>query len=314
MKHVTTWLTFASGCATMAVVAWLTGALQAQAGLQDAIHVCVAEDNVMRLTAGTCPAGQKSMYFKKAGEEIGNADEPAGDDARQDAERVAALERRIKDLEGSKDSQRGPSRVVAPFEVLDRAGKRIFAVEEGTVSLYSAGKALAVIKASEAGGHFMGLSASGNLQASIGAAGARSGVIVSESDVERIYLGKQDSGHYGAKFFAKGGQYVAAIGQSTLGRGLAGVYGSDGAARALMWLGADGEQGHVSVFNGQTAVAEMTVGKTGGGLLTLNSSSGERMVAAGVQPGNFGVVQTGPAAFGTAAGLPLPGSYIAGKQ
>jgi hypothetical protein len=27
-----------------------------------------------------------------------------------------------------------------------------------------------------------------------------------------------------------------------------------------------------------------------------------------------GVVQTGPAAFGTAAGLPLPGSYMAGKQ
>lgn len=37
------------------------------------------------------------------------------------------------------------------------------------------------------------------------------------------------------------------------------------------------------------------------------------MVAAGVQPGGFGVVQTGPASLMTAAGLGLPGSFIAGK-
>jgi hypothetical protein len=159
----------------------------------------------------------------------------------------------------------------------------------------------------------MGLSTAGDFQASIGASGSRAGVIVVEGGTDRIYLGKQESGHYGAKFFAKGGAYVAAIGQSQIGVGLAGVYGSDGTPRALLRATDDGAGGHISVYNGHTAVAELTVGKTGGGLLTIGSSSGERMVAAGVQPGNFGVVQTGPASFATAAGLPLPGSYISGK-
>jgi hypothetical protein len=38
------------------------------------------------------------------------------------------------------------------------------------------------------------------------------------------------------------------------------------------------------------------------------------MVAAGVQPGGFGVVQAGPGSFSPGYGLlGLPGSYIAGK-
>jgi hypothetical protein len=313
MKHSSTWPAFAAGCATMAVVGWLAVAVQAQAGYKNAIHVCVAEDGVLRQAAGSCPPGQKSLYLKKAGEEAQEAEAP-GTEPKNDDTRVSDLERRLKNLEAPADQRTGPSTVVAPFEVVDRGGRRIFAVEEGVVSVYNGGKAVALIKATEAGGHFMGLSAGGDLQASVGAAGSRSGVIVSEAGVERIYVGKQESGHYGAKFFGTSGAYVAAIGQSRLGFGLAGVYGSDGSPRALMRTTDDGQSGHISISNGQTSVAELTVGKTGGGLLTIGSSSGERMVAAGVQPGNFGVVQTGPASFATAAGVPLPGSYISGKQ
>jgi hypothetical protein len=312
MKHLNTWLAFGAGCATTAVFAWLGVAAHAQAGNQNAIHVCVAEDGVLRLAGASCPPGQRSLYLKKAGEEAQEAKEP--DTKPQEDKRLSDLERRIKSLESSTEQRTGRSTVVAPFEVVDRSGRRIFAVEEGVVSVYNGGKAVAMIRATEAGGHFTGLSASGDLQASLGAAGARSGVIVSEGGADRIYIGKQESGHYGAKFFAKGGAYVAAIGQSKLGFGLAGVYGSDGSPRAVMRTTDDGQSGHISVSNGQAAVVELTVGKTGGGLLTIGSSSGERMVAAGVQPGGFGVVQTGPASFATAAGLPLPGSYISGKQ
>ncbi len=313
MKYVNVSLAFVAGCASMVAVAWLTGAVHAQSGYQNAIHVCVAEDGVLRVASGSCAPGQTSLYLKKAGEEAEKPDEP--DDKTQDDKRVSDLERRIKELESStNDRTTGRSTVVAPFEVVDRAGRRIFAVEEGvTVSVYSGGRAVAMIRASDAGGHFMGMSTSGDMQTSVGASGARSGVIVSEGGAERIYLGKQESGHYGAKFFARGGAYVAAIGQSQLGFGLAGVYGSDGTPRALLRTTDDGRGGYISIANGQTTVAELTVGKTGGGLLTIGNSTGERMVAAGVQPGNFGVVQTGPSSFATAAGLPLPGSYISGK-
>jgi hypothetical protein len=314
MNKLSTWLAFAAGCATIGVVAGLGALLHAQAGYQNAIHVCVADDGVMRIAAGSCPPGQTSLYLKKAGDEAEKPDEP-DEKAEQDEKRMSELERRIQQLEGEKsDRTTGRSTVVAPFEVLDRNGRRIFAVEEGAVvSVYNGGRVLAMIRATDAGGHFVGLSSAGDMQASVGAAATRSGVNVSEGGAERIYIGKQESGHYGAKFFSKGGAYVAAIGQSQLGFGLAGVYGADGTPRALLRTTDDGQGGHISIANGQTTVAELTVGKTGGGLLTIGSSTGERMVAAGVQPGGFGVVQTGPASFATAAGLPLPGSYISGK-
>jgi hypothetical protein len=313
MKHLRTLLIFVAGSATTGVIVWLTAAVHAQTGYQNAIHVCVAEDGVMRIAAGSCPAGQKSLYLKKAGEDADKPDDP--DSKPQPDKRISDLERRIKSLESSLQDRSitGRSTVVAPFEVLDGGGRRIFAVEEGVVNVYSGTRSVAQIRANDAGGYFMGMSTAGDFQATIGASGSRSGVIVSEGGAERIYIGKQESGHYGAKFFAKGGAYVAAIGQSLLGFGLAAVYAADGTPRALLRTTDDGQGGHISVSNGQTSIAELTVGKTGGGLLTIGSSSGERMVAAGVQPGNFGVVQTGPASFATAAGLPLPGSYISGQ-
>lgn len=314
MKHLHTGVSFGAGCASTVVVAWLTVGVHARAGYENAIHVCVAEDGVMRQAeaVASCPPGQKSLYLKKAGDEAPDAKDAKEANASDD-ERLSKLERRIKGLESSTDQRTGRSTVVAPFEVVDGSGRRIFAVEEGVVSVYNGGRALAMINATESGGYFVGASAVGDLQASVGAAGSQSGVIVLEGGVQRIYVGKQESGHYGAKFFAKGGAYVAAIGQNTLGLGLAGVYSADGSPRALIRTTDDGQGGRISIHNGQTAVAELTVGKTGGGLLTIGSSTGERMVAAGVQPGNFGVVQTGPASFATAAGLPLPGSYLSGK-
>ena len=75
MTFIKTASTFLSGCAVAFVCGALTADLRAQGG-DEAIHVCVAEDGVMRLASGTCPAGQSSLQLKRAGEEAEKPDEP----------------------------------------------------------------------------------------------------------------------------------------------------------------------------------------------------------------------------------------------
>ena len=62
MKYLRMGLAFAGGCATTAGVVWITAAVQAQTGYQNAIPVCVGEDGVMRVATGSCPPGQRSLY------------------------------------------------------------------------------------------------------------------------------------------------------------------------------------------------------------------------------------------------------------
>ena len=196
----------------------------------------------------------------------------------------------------------------------DRDGKPIFRVEEDRhVKLFnSGGQMVAVIRADADGGVFSALTPGGNLVSSLGASGSKAGLEVNEANVTKISLGKQEEGIYSARFFGKSG-LVAAIGQARSGAGAAWVGDAANQPKAMMMVTQDGS-GHIGIQNGSgTAVAELTQGKSGGGLLTIGDSGGKRMVAAGVQTGGFGVVQTGPGSFMTAAGLGLPGSYIAGK-
>lgn len=315
MRYRTAVVGFASGAAVTMVLGWATPGLSARQQGGAAIAVCVSHDGVIRLAAPAgCTAPQKTVLLEEAGPDgIEVADVPAEDPASPEGKRLAALERRLRALERPAVAGTIGNKVVAPFEVVDAGGQRVFTVESGDVRVYPPGRPMAVrLSATEEGGFVTTVSAQGDLRASIGVSAGRAGLIVAEHDVERIYLGRQPEGHYAAKFFGKAGTFVAGFGQSLQGTGAALVMDHGGIVKASLRLDS-ASKGFVSVSNGSTYVAELTEGKTGGGLLTIGSSSGERMVAAGVQPGGFGVVQAGPASFMTAAGLGLPGSYIMGK-
>jgi hypothetical protein len=309
---------FASGCATAAMAGWLTAALRAQAPADSSvnvIHACAAADGVLRVAppSGSCPAGQTSLFFRKDTTPQSGPLSPPPKDTTDS--RIRALETRIAALERDASLTGVGRRVTAPFEVLDRSGKRVFAVlEDHTARLYNvAGQDLVRLETTDTSGFVVAANGAG-MVATIGASGTEASFKLLEGQAVRTELGRNvKTGNYRALFNAPGGSVrVAAIGETDIGSGQAFVADKGGNIRATM--AAAESSGMFSAYNAAgVPVATLTEGKTAGGLLEITSSSGERMVVAGVQPGGFGVVQAGPASFMQAAGLGLPGSYIAGK-
>jgi hypothetical protein len=109
------------------------------------------------------------------------------------------------------------------------------------------------------------------------------------------------------------GKVLAGIGQGAANTGTAIVNDEHGATRASMFVQSDVP--YIRVYgSGGTTIAALTQGKAGGGLLDIFSSSGARMVAAGVTESGVGMVAAGPAGFKSGMGLlGLPGSYIVGN-
>ncbi len=316
MKHVQLVLVFAAGCATAATAGWMTTALRAQAqppAPPNVVHVCAAPEGTLRVTPprASCPAGQQSMFFRRSAE-APPAQAPDETPGTTDA-RVKALERRIAELEGQASRTGLTRRVTAPFEVMDRNGKRVFAVtEDRDAILYSAaGDGLVRFGARNTGGFVMTRPSAGPQRVLISADGSESGLQITEGDAIRARIGTKGDGDYRMVVFSKDGKTpVAALGEFQQ-HGGAFIFDQAG-ERAGMY--AEEGIGKVVVYNKQVIpVASLSEGKSAGGLFLLTSSSGERMVAAGVQPEGFGVVQAGPASFMQGAGIGLPGSYIAGK-
>jgi hypothetical protein len=311
-------LAFASGCATAALAGWLGTELRAQARIDPGdtvLHACASADGVLHTATvrAACPAGQQSLFFQRAappppqGQQAPSSPDPA--DAR-----IKALEQRVAALE--REAATGTThRVMAPFEVVDKGGHRVLLVDEDhTVRLYNLeGIDVARLEASTDGGLLVARNGAG-MGAVIGASKTEAGFkVVEAGGLVRTDLGRSPTGgNYRLLFNAPDGKtFVAGMGESNLGTGLAYVADKGGVVRASMGASASG--GQFAALNKDRPVATLTEGKTGGGLLEIGNSGGERMVVAGVQPEGFGVVQAGPASFMQAAGLGLPGSYIMGK-
>lgn len=315
-------LVFASGCATAALAGWLSSAVHAQdAPTDNVIHVCAAPDGVLHMiqVLAVCPNGQRSLFLRKSGAPKPNEPTPDPDERSADA-RIKALEQRIAALEADAKRTGVPRRVTAPFEVVDRDGKRVFFVgaDNGgwTAALYNAaGAKVARLVAHESGGYFMASNPTGSLVTTIGATTSEANVKVMEAGTlvrAELGSGAQTNGVYRLAFLSKAGKAIARIGEMADGTGAAVVADTNGDVRAAM--GVQKGLGNIAAQNSQgIPVAQLTEGSTQGGLLKITSSSGEIMVDAGINPGGFGVVRTGPASFMTAAGLGLPGSYIMGK-
>jgi hypothetical protein len=318
MKRVNVFVAFAVGWTSAIVCVWIVGSMRTQAAADDSVHVCVAASGAMRVidVSASCPPGQPSLTLKKwSPDSVDVPDAPKPDSpalSALDPRRLDQLEKQIKALEDAADHGSLSNRVVAPFEVVDRAGKRIFYVEEGFVRMYNAaGSEVAVIQAMPTGGVFVGKSSTGGLVTSVG-----DGLRVIDNQTARIEIGRATppDGTYSARFFTPGGKRVATIGQSGAGQGAATVADDQGRPRGFMVV-ASGGKAAIGVQNADgTVVATLGEGETGGGWLSLTNADGQPMVDAGTSDGGFGVVRAGPEAFKPGLGLlGLPGSYISGK-
>src|SRR5262249_39021607 len=143
MKRLNLFVAFAIGWTSAIVCVWIAGGIRVQAAADDAIHVCVGANGLMHVIATTanCPPGQQFLSLKKWAPDsvdVPDADKPSTPGSNIDPRRIADLERLVKELENAADRGSLSNRVVAPFEVVDRAGKRIFYVEADAVRLYNA--------------------------------------------------------------------------------------------------------------------------------------------------------------------------------
>lgn len=202
-------------------------ALAAHLGMQsrDGVHVCVGADRVLRHdTSGKCPAGAKEFYLA---EEEGKIDgEPTSTEAEAKGEvaelrrQVAALTQQLTNLQRSEAAHsdafnqrigaleqgaaksppsKGASvgtRVVAPFVVVDPAGKPILSVRANPRNMImssTAGDSVVFIAALETGGFFKARTKNGSREAVVGVTGQYGAVEIRGGEgSKRAVLALQD--------------------------------------------------------------------------------------------------------------------------
>jgi hypothetical protein len=312
-------LSFVGGCLVSLACVWLVAGLGAQSPPPgpDTIHVCVTDDRVMHVTPplDACPAGQRSMFLSQAVQATASDERPL---APTDQKRLEELDKRLQQLESAEKGGELGNKVVAPFVVLNRAGKKVLEVTEGRVRIFNANeKTVATILADQFGGRFVGLSATANLNAGIGASDNRAGLIVTESDVNRLELTRTSARNYALRVLGPSGKSVAGIGESLEGGGAAYVADKNGDVKVEMRVSPERQVGRIEVVNKNGPLAVLTEEQSGkGGYFVLYNTEGTPMVDAGVHPTeNIGMVRAGPAGFPVGVSLlGLPGSFVIGKK
>lgn len=202
--------------------------------------------------------------------------------------RLEALESRSKDAAAPGGKATATSRVVAPFEVVNAAGKPLFAVTE----LTNATPARISI----------GLSSTGETQLVLKDAGGRRRAAMSEYGTGGIMGVVTEAGVFQALLASNAEKGPTLVLTRSDGKNL---------------LTADG--GGISLTNkgGNTAVA-LGFGPQDGGVLEIMNPSGSKMIEAGTTNEGIGVVRAGPlykcGASPMAMGLGLPDCILGRKQ
>jgi len=286
---------------------------------EPAIHVCADSGGVLRQVAlsSNCPSGAQSLYLKGAGGPDVDAGKPAGQNRANlttaDNTILDKLNRRLKSLETLNCTAPGNSKVVAPFELKDRNGARIFSVDAYGAALFDDnGRPAARFVTDQKRGGFY--AQGGDNLAFFGIGSTVTGLALKEGKQMRVDLGKSAGrGNYRLYLRSGSGGMVAGIGVSSDGDGLAGIFDPSGAAKATMGVSKNGT-GVIEIPRGN-AIAQLTEGdEHHGGKLWIGNAGGEGMVEAG-DAGGFGKVIAGPLGFKfvPTPGLGLPGSVIIGK-
>jgi hypothetical protein len=246
-----------------------------------------------------------------------------GPGAAQDAigKRLDALERRADALYAGEGLS---SKVVAPFQVVKRAGDPVFSVTTNGANVYGGGKVAASMSGEQGGGRLVVSSFSGRSVRLDASAGPSFSVAEGGVDARgrstsstRIELGKSPTeGTYRLMFMSNGHLNIAGIGEDLKTHtGLALVFDEQGKAKARLAVSDEGK-GLIDILGSQDLpIAQLTQGVHGGGLFLICAVSGcpPRMVEMG-DAGGFGMVSTGPHWFNPGATMfSLQGSALFGR-
>jgi hypothetical protein len=295
---------FAGGAAVVVSVSLMARASSQAAG---AVTICAGADGVLRAApAGApCPGAQKTIPVVAGGaggssptapRPLPGVPKPASVGTL-----IADLERRLREVERT-----------ARFEVVDKAGNLVFRVGRESTRVYNSdGSAVAAIMATEAGGIFTAKSADRIFSTSFGSHQSRTGVLVEESGLTRVDLGKQESGNFSARFLSRREELLSGIGESRAGTGALIV--ADAAAVMKASLTVIDGKGTVGIVNGQHGLLSLTEGETQGGLLAIGDATANAMVKMGVYQDRYGIVLTFPTGPPWVPALGIPGSSIMGK-
>jgi len=220
--------------------------------------------------------------------------------------RINTLGRRVAYLEQKSKGGKLATKVVAPFEVVNRAGQRIFYVGlDREVELYKGGKRVAVMSPAGSFGTLWAMN--GSQSATLGP----DGFSLKENGQE-TYLAKPSGKRVHQLVFANGEKVIAAIGVSSVSNsGIALV--SDGSGSEKADIAAPFDYGVVEVErgNGHT-VARLTESNGGYFIACSILGCGQPPVDAG-DGGGYGVVRTGPL-FYNPGPTGAPGSFLIGKK
>jgi hypothetical protein len=316
-------LAFALGCLLNSPIGRIAMPAHAQGSSQGGdVHVCANKNGVLRMVApaAPCPSGQRSLMIKNAISDPGQ-DKPRNTTPEGTSLDKAMLEdanRRLIQLEELGCGALGKRKVIAPFEVVDRSGKKIFAVIENAAGLFDGGSTpVAEMIADRAGGLFRATGPDTRVSFGINAPRI-AGLTVSEKGKPRIELGKGlEKGTYRLGFLSTSNQLIAGIGENPDNKaGLVLINDGQGKQKAIMEV-VDNGRGRVGVMSGSgKPIAALTEGERGAGafyICAAGSSCDPLMVDAGTNDQGVGVVATGPR-FYIQGPTGAPGSFLIGKK
>lgn len=176
------------------VLALVSGAAVASSqGEKSSLHVCVGDDRVLRHQAdGPCPSSTTGYELAL---DVQVADMPPGEEDKASAQRLEELRLKVdmlssklmdvqKELANAATVKAG-GKVMAPFEVVDGAGRMIFRVRQdprGFEMAAVSGTSVAWGSALEAGGVFKTRSSASFPEVVMGSAGSFGGFVIRDAE------------------------------------------------------------------------------------------------------------------------------------
>jgi hypothetical protein len=320
---------FACGAAAIVMMRGLIVDVGAQGEKDEPLIVCANGEGVMRVIdpEGSCASGERKIPLRLPKVELPceKAREPD----------IAALQRRVAELEGRADERLLDRTAMAPFEVVNEAGIVVFSVKApspgdhvGATEIFNeTGGRVAVIAANAEGGSVSVMSGvsqpfTGDIDgpavsANLHTFGDYADLSLTVVTQKKLEFGRRGNGRYGLRIFGGPEKVVAGFGESEGGSGIALVADAAGNPRAAINVITESGSGVARIIDtaGKEVATLSGAGVAGSGLLQLRNNAETVMVEAGVLDTGIGVVRAGPGAFQHGKMFTgLPASWIEGRK